>query len=100
MKLRNDAMRSMATRRSPATNVGPGKLLQGGGRYRPRVPRESELAVIHLETVAERRFTTFVGVDLGGARGKTTAIAELRATPEGVAVHAATTRAPGANPWL
>jgi hypothetical protein len=50
--------------------------------------------------VADRRFTTFVGVDLGGARGKTTAISELRRTPEGVAVVSATTRAPGATPWL
>jgi hypothetical protein len=56
--------------------------------------------VIHLDGVDKRRFTTFVGIDLGGARGKTTAISELRTTPDGVAVHAATTRAPGATPWL
>lgn len=56
--------------------------------------------MINLETVAERRFTTFVGVDLGGSRGKTTAIAELTRTQDGVAVHTATTRAEHAAPWL
>jgi len=56
--------------------------------------------VIHLEGVGERRFTTFVGIDLGGSRGKTTAISELIRTPEGVAVKAAWTRAAGAAPWL
>jgi hypothetical protein len=58
--------------------------------------------VIHLETVAERRFTTFVGIDLGGSRGKTTAIAELTKTQDGVAVKAAWTRAAGSRstPWL
>jgi hypothetical protein len=50
--------------------------------------------------VAERRFATFVGVDLGGSRGKTTAIAELIRTPAGVAVKATSTRAAGAAPWL
>lgn len=90
----------MTARWSPVPNVGPGKLLQGSRRYRPRVPRESAPGVIHLDGVDKRRFTTFVGIDLGGARGKTTAIAELRTTADGVAVHAATTRAPGATPWL
>jgi hypothetical protein len=58
------------------------------------------LGVIHMDTVGERRFTTFVGIDLGGSRGKTTAIAELRKTPDGVAVTAAWTRAGKAAPWL
>ena len=56
--------------------------------------------VIHLENVAERRFTTFVGIDLGGSRGKTTAVSELVRTPDGVAVRQASTRAVGAAPWL
>jgi hypothetical protein len=56
--------------------------------------------VIHLENVAERRFTTFVGIDLGGSRGKTTAVSELVRTPDGVAVRQASTRATGAAPWL
>lgn len=34
----------------------------------------------------ERPFHRFIGVDLGGGRGKTTAVAELRATPDGVEV--------------
>lgn len=47
-----------------------------------------------------RRFTTFVGVDLGGARGKTTAVAQLRVTPSGrAAVHAVSTRHRG-EPWV
>ena len=39
-----------------------------------------------------RDFATFVGIDLGGARGKTTAIAELRATDAGVVAVRASTR--------
>ena len=39
-----------------------------------------------------RDFSTFVGIDLGGARGKTTAIAELRATAAGVTAVRASTR--------
>jgi hypothetical protein len=49
--------------------------------------------------VAEQPFTIFVGIDLGGSRGKTTAVAELVTTPEGVAVQLASTRASG-QPWL
>ena len=30
-----------------------------------------------------RAFTTFVGIDLGGARGKTTAVARLEASADG-----------------
>jgi hypothetical protein len=41
-----------------------------------------------------------VGIDLGGARGKTTAIAELAITEGGVHARSATTRSmPGAQPW-
>ncbi len=47
-----------------------------------------------------RRFTTFVGVDLGGARGKTTAVAQLRRGDDGRAsVHAVATRHRG-EPWV
>lgn len=47
-----------------------------------------------------RRFTTFVGVDLGGARGKTTAVAQLRRGQDGRAwVHAVETRHRG-EPWV
>ncbi|MBX3157910.1 MAG: DUF429 domain-containing protein [Deltaproteobacteria bacterium] len=43
----------------------------------------------------KRRFTRFVGIDLGGGRGKTTAVAELRlpASGEGVEVVRVATRA-------
>ncbi len=37
--------------------------------------------------------SSFLGVDLGGGRGKTTALAELRATPDGVEVLEVATRA-------
>lgn len=43
--------------------------------------------------------TRFVGIDLGGARGKTTAVAELVAEPGGVAVVAASTRDRQGQPW-
>ena len=39
------------------------------------------------------RFSRFVGVDLGGGRGKTTAVAELRSAPGGVEVIEVATRA-------
>jgi hypothetical protein len=60
-----------------------------------------------------RPFTTFIGIDLGGARGKTTALARLSIpvglagpdAPAGSAVHAAsvdevTTRHPNGEPWV
>lgn len=46
-----------------------------------------------------RSFTRFLGVDLGGGRGKTTAIAEIRSTAAGTAeVFEVATRAPR-QPW-
>ena len=48
----------------------------------------------------KRRFATFVGVDLGGSRGKTTAVAQLSVTPSGGAtVRSIATRHQGA-PWI
>ena len=48
----------------------------------------------------KRRFATFVGVDLGGARGKTTAVAQLTVTSHGhAAVRSVSTRHQGA-PWV
>jgi hypothetical protein len=46
----------------------------------------------------ERAFTRFVGVDLGGGRGKTTAIAEIRSAANGAEVVEVATRA-GKLPW-
>lgn len=47
-----------------------------------------------------RRFTTFVGVDLGGARGKTTAVAQIRLGDDGRAwVQQVNTRHKG-EPWV
>nr|HEX4319000.1 DUF429 domain-containing protein [Kofleriaceae bacterium] len=47
----------------------------------------------------KRAFSTFLGVDLGGGRGKTTAVAELRMTgPQRVEVFEVATRA-GTQPW-
>ena len=45
-----------------------------------------------------RAFSRFVGVDLGGGRGKTTAIAELRSGPSGAEVVEVATRA-SRQPW-
>jgi predicted nuclease with RNAse H fold len=46
----------------------------------------------------QRAFSRFVGVDLGGGRGKTTAVAELRMGPSGAEVIEVATRA-GRLPW-
>jgi predicted nuclease with RNAse H fold len=46
----------------------------------------------------KRSFTRFIGVDLGGARGKTTAVAELRSGPSGVEVFEVSTRSVR-QPW-
>jgi hypothetical protein len=45
-----------------------------------------------------RSFTTFVGIDLGGARGKTTAVATMTRRHDGVAVDEVATRRVG-EPW-
>lgn len=50
----------------------------------------------------ERQFSTFVGIDLGGARGKTTAVARLTCARDAgpdVQVQEANTRHQGAEPW-
>jgi hypothetical protein len=50
-----------------------------------------------------RPFRTFVGIDLGGARGKTTALARLTVSPrgldDGVLVEEVSTRHANATPW-
>jgi hypothetical protein len=52
----------------------------------------------------KRAFTTFLGIDLGGARGKTTALARLSLPPPGaptmVLVDEVSTRRQGAEPWV
>lgn len=52
----------------------------------------------------ERNFDTFVGIDLGGTRGKTTAVAILRTSPEAsdseVSVDDVSTRSANAQPWV
>ncbi|WP_428263515.1 DUF429 domain-containing protein [Haliangium sp.] len=53
----------------------------------------------------KRRFATYIGIDLGGARGKTTAVAHLAPAPEGdddgagIAVREVQTRVHGVDPW-
>jgi len=47
----------------------------------------------------QRAFSTFIGVDLGGGRGKTTAVAEVRSGPCGAEVFEVATRA-GRSPWM
>ncbi len=46
-----------------------------------------------------RRFTSFVGIDLGGARGKTTAVTHLTAEAGRARVQAVSTRY-GGEPWV
>ena len=46
----------------------------------------------------KRPFTRFIGVDLGGGRGKTTAVAELRSGPESAEVVEVATRSTK-HPW-
>ena len=50
------------------------------------------------ETGVQRSFSRFVGVDLGGGRGKTTAVAELRCGASGAEVIEVATRS-GRLPW-
>ena len=47
------------------------------------------------KSTLRRSFTRFIGVDLGGARGKTTALAELRSGPHGAEVIEVATRQVG-----
>ncbi|HTJ42078.1 MAG TPA: DUF429 domain-containing protein [Kofleriaceae bacterium] len=54
--------------------------------------------MVQGENTLHRPFTTFVGIDLGGARGKTTAVATLTRRDDGVAVDAVATRRVG-EPW-
>jgi len=46
----------------------------------------------------KRAFSRFIGVDLGGGRGKTTAVAEIRSGPNGAQVFEVATRS-GKLPW-
>jgi hypothetical protein len=46
----------------------------------------------------QRPFRRFIGIDLGGGRGKTTAVAEIRSAPSGAEVVEVATRA-GRQPW-
>ncbi len=46
-----------------------------------------------------RSFKTFLGVDLGGGKGKTTAVARLVATPSGLEVLEVGTTGPEKQPW-
>jgi predicted nuclease with RNAse H fold len=51
------------------------------------------------EPRVQRHYTRFVGVDLGGGRGKTTALAELRMGARGAEVIEVATRGAGTVPW-
>ncbi len=46
-----------------------------------------------------RDFTTYVGIDLGGARGKSTAVARLSRSSDGVVAMEVSTRDPAGAPW-
>src|SRR4051794_11483471 len=47
----------------------------------------------------ERGFRSFVGVDLGGGKGKTTAVARLHSGDAGLEVLEVGTAAPSRDPW-
>src|SRR5687768_13088812 len=66
--------------------VGHDDFRAWGSWYKEKSPR------------LKRSFTRFIGVDLGGGRGKTTAIAELRSGPDKVEVIEVATRAVK-QPW-
>lgn len=56
----------------------------------------------HFQIQVERQYSTFVGIDLGGARGRTTAVARLTCARDGVAgvlVQEVNTRFQGVEPW-
>src|SRR5438132_1001966 len=78
-------------------------VLTGHATYARSGPPPSPGGVVQGEDTLSRPFTTFVGIDLGGARGKTTAVATLtrRAEPggaAGVSVEEVATRRIG-EPW-
>jgi hypothetical protein len=54
--------------------------------------------VVQKKETLNRTFTTYVGIDLGGARGKTTAVATLTRREHGVSVEQVATRRVG-EPW-
>src|SRR5688500_15624139 len=66
--------------------VGYDDFRAGGSWYKSENPR------------LKRSFTRFIGVDLGGGRGKTTAVAELRSAADRVEVVEVATRAIK-QPW-
>jgi hypothetical protein len=78
----------------PVTQRGRRRVLTGAGHYACScVKRQSGqtisgegIVVQRSKTRVKRPCTRFIGVDLGGSRGKTTALAELRLTPDGVEV--------------
>src|SRR5689334_5162918 len=91
---------------SPVTQRGRGLGLTGAGHYaRSYDKRQSGQTISAAGIVVQgsgsqviRSCIRFIGVDLGGGRGKTTAVAELRAVPDGVEVVEVATRA-SSQPW-
>src|SRR2546423_15092754 len=83
-----------------SVNAGARSCLQGTQRTRGRARRQGLEAWYKEKTALHppRPFTTFVGIDLGGARGKTTAVATLTRRDDGVAVEQVATRRVG-EPW-
>src|SRR5262249_54901301 len=73
-------------------------LLTGPAPYARSSPAPSPWGVVQEENTLQRPFTTFVGIDLGGARGKTTAVAILTRRDDMVAVDEVATRRVG-EPW-
>jgi len=90
----------------PADNAAGRRSLQGSGHYAGKLPKRQWTQTIfavgivlqQAELRVRRSFTRFIGVDLGGSRGKTTALAELRIGPGGAEVIEVATRA-HRQPW-
>ena len=53
-----------------------------------------------MTSVPRQHIRAFIGIDLGGSRGKSTAVAALGRTESAVAVESVHSRAPGGGPWV
>src|SRR5690348_10492211 len=98
MKVRKVAIRSMG--RGPTVNAIKGPPLQGRHHISRLLAKcqchknISQAAIVLQRTRSrvQRSFSRFIGVDLGGGRGKTTAVAEVRSGARGAEVVEVATR--------
>src|SRR4051812_37206066 len=99
MNERNAETRSMTRpRKGRVSQRRRSTLLTGHAPYARSMPTPSPCGVVQKKDTLNRTFTTYVGIDLGGARGKTTAVATLTRREHGVSVEQVATRRVG-EPW-